>query len=142
MPPIRTILVAIKNPMARSLPAVDKAAQLARAFDARLELFHAIAAPVNIDPIALGLSPDETRLARLPACRACLRADSNGRHAGRAAECERGGKARSPRARKRAYASTTCSGKCGWLPAIVTSRAITPRTQFRDWRAGFIATSW
>jgi len=42
MRPIKTILVAIKDPSARSLPAVDKAIQLARALDASIELFHAI----------------------------------------------------------------------------------------------------
>ena len=39
---IRRILVAVKDANARSLPAVDKAAQLARAFGAQLELFHGI----------------------------------------------------------------------------------------------------
>jgi universal stress protein E len=39
---IRRILVAIKDPGSRSLPAVQKAAQLARALGAELELFHAI----------------------------------------------------------------------------------------------------
>jgi len=58
---IRTILVAIKDPMARSLPAVDKAAQLARAFGARLELFHAISLPVYVDPVVPGLRPEEIR---------------------------------------------------------------------------------
>lgn len=61
MRPIRTILVAIKEPTARSLPAVEKAAQLARAFGARLELFHAIAMPVYVDPIVPGLAPEEIR---------------------------------------------------------------------------------
>ena len=61
MRPIRTILVAIKDPMARSLPAVEKAAQLAHAFDARLVLFHAMATPVYIDAVMPGLSPEEVR---------------------------------------------------------------------------------
>jgi universal stress protein E len=42
MRPIRRILLAIKDPSAKSLPALDKAVQLARAFGASLELFHAI----------------------------------------------------------------------------------------------------
>src|SRR5215472_19179367 len=46
---IRRILVAVKDPWARTLPAVDKAAQLARAFGARLELFHSMSDPVYID---------------------------------------------------------------------------------------------
>jgi universal stress protein E len=52
---IRRILVAIKDPSARSLPAVDKAVQLASAFGARLEIFHAIATHVYSE---FGL-PDE-----------------------------------------------------------------------------------
>ena len=39
----------MKDPWARTLPAVDKAAQLARAFGARLELFHSMSDPVYID---------------------------------------------------------------------------------------------
>ena len=58
---VRTILVAIKDPMARTLPAVDKAAQLAHAFGARLELFHAITAPVYVDALTPGLRPEEVR---------------------------------------------------------------------------------
>jgi universal stress protein E len=46
---IRRILVAVKDPSAASLPAVAKAAQLARAFDAELELFHAIDSPRYMD---------------------------------------------------------------------------------------------
>lgn len=46
---INRILVAIKDPMACSLPAVAKATQLARAFDADLELFHAIDSSVYVD---------------------------------------------------------------------------------------------
>jgi universal stress protein E len=49
MRPIRRILVAIKDPTAKSLPAVTKGAQLARAFDAHLELFHGIATPLYVD---------------------------------------------------------------------------------------------
>jgi len=47
---VRRILVAIKDPRSRSLPAVAKAAQLARAYAADLELFHAIADPIATDP--------------------------------------------------------------------------------------------
>lgn len=39
---IPTILVAVKDPGSKSLPAVTKAAQLARAWGAKLELFHGI----------------------------------------------------------------------------------------------------
>ena len=46
---IRRILVAVKDPVARSQPAVVKAAQIARALGARLELFHAITAPLYAD---------------------------------------------------------------------------------------------
>ncbi len=53
MQPFRRILVAIKDPGAERLPAVEKAIQLAGAFGAELELFHAIASPVYIDMLAL-----------------------------------------------------------------------------------------
>ncbi|HVS75941.1 MAG TPA: universal stress protein [Steroidobacteraceae bacterium] len=49
MATIRRILVAVKDPWARSLPAVDKAAQLARALGGRLQLFHALSDPLYID---------------------------------------------------------------------------------------------
>jgi universal stress protein E len=48
---IRSILVAVKDPKASSQPAVDKAAQLARAFGAKLELFHGIATPFYIESL-------------------------------------------------------------------------------------------
>jgi nucleotide-binding universal stress UspA family protein len=50
MLPIRRILVAVKDPRARSLRAVNKAVQIARALNARLELFHGIDTPVYVDP--------------------------------------------------------------------------------------------
>lgn len=46
---IRRILVAVKDPWARSLPAVDKAAQLGRALGASLHLFHARTDPFYVD---------------------------------------------------------------------------------------------
>jgi nucleotide-binding universal stress UspA family protein len=49
MRPIRRILVAVKDPAAKSLPAVLEAAQLARAYGAHLELFHAISTPLYVD---------------------------------------------------------------------------------------------
>ncbi len=49
MSPIRRILVAVKDPWARSHPAIEKAAQLARALGARLQLFHALSSPLYID---------------------------------------------------------------------------------------------
>jgi universal stress protein E len=54
--PISRILVAIKDPTAKALPAVDKAAQLARAYSARLELFHAISTPLYVDAYSPQLS--------------------------------------------------------------------------------------
>lgn len=54
MRPIRRILVAVKDPKARSLPAVAKAAQLARAYGAQLELFHGISSPLYVDAYGLG----------------------------------------------------------------------------------------
>lgn len=49
MSPIRRILIAIKDPWARSIPALDKATQLARALGARVQLFHALSDPVYVD---------------------------------------------------------------------------------------------
>jgi universal stress protein E len=47
---IRRILAAVKDPAARSQPAATKAARLAAAFGAELELFHAIDTPIYDDP--------------------------------------------------------------------------------------------
>jgi universal stress protein E len=49
MRPIRRILVGVKDPKVKQLPAVTKAAQLARAFGAELVLFQAIPVPVYLD---------------------------------------------------------------------------------------------
>ncbi|MGD9598295.1 MAG: universal stress protein [Steroidobacteraceae bacterium] len=49
MKPPRRILVAIKDPKSGSSPAVTKAARLAHAFDAELELFHAMTLPMSAD---------------------------------------------------------------------------------------------
>jgi universal stress protein E len=45
---IRRILVAVKNPSAAALPAVSKAAQLAKALGAELTLFQALSTPLNL----------------------------------------------------------------------------------------------
>lgn len=45
---IRRILVALKDPGAKALPALVKAAQLARALGAEIVLFHAISAPLRL----------------------------------------------------------------------------------------------
>lgn len=50
--PIRRILVAVKQVRGRSSPALQKAAQLARALHARVELFHAISEPLAVDALA------------------------------------------------------------------------------------------
>ena len=49
MYPIHHILVAIKHPGAKSHPAVAKAATIAAALDAKLQLFHALDVPVSPD---------------------------------------------------------------------------------------------
>ena len=49
MSDIRRILVAVKDPWAQSLPAMEKAAQLARALGANITLFHAMSEPFYID---------------------------------------------------------------------------------------------
>lgn len=46
---IRRILVAVKDPRGKPPGSVKKAAQLARALGARLELFHAISTPIYLD---------------------------------------------------------------------------------------------
>jgi len=46
---IRRILVAVKDPQSKSLPAVAKATQLARALGAHVELFHDLNTPIYID---------------------------------------------------------------------------------------------
>lgn len=56
---IRRILVAVKDPRTPSSALLAKAAQLARAFEAQLELFHAISSALYVDAFALGASlPD------------------------------------------------------------------------------------
>jgi universal stress protein E len=59
MLPIRRILVAVKDPSAKHLPAVDRAGELARAFGARLELFHGIT-----ERLAMGPRPAQEGSAR------------------------------------------------------------------------------
>jgi len=46
---IRRILVAVKDPWARTFPALEKATQLARALEARVQVFHALSNPLYID---------------------------------------------------------------------------------------------
>jgi universal stress protein E len=53
MSAIRRILVAIKDLDSKRLPAVLKAAQLARACGAQVELFHGLTAPIYTDGILL-----------------------------------------------------------------------------------------
>jgi len=48
MRPIKSILVPVGKFSARSLPIVNKAAQLAAALSARLELFHDMADPIML----------------------------------------------------------------------------------------------
>src|SRR5688572_6736261 len=51
MQPFRRILVAVKNPAARALPAVNKAAQIAKGLHAQLTLFHDIATPLYAEAL-------------------------------------------------------------------------------------------
>jgi universal stress protein E len=51
MQPVRRILVAIKDPTARALPAVNKAAQIAKGLGAQLTLFHDIATPLYAEAL-------------------------------------------------------------------------------------------
>src|SRR5688572_11763322 len=54
MKAIRKILVAVKNTRQKRCPAVIKAATLAHALRAQLELFHVISGPVAIEAFAAG----------------------------------------------------------------------------------------
>jgi universal stress protein E len=78
---IRRILVAIKDPRARSLPALTKAAQIARACHARLELFHDLSDAVVVEALdtpaafkAIQREGSRTALAGLTRLAAPLRA--------------------------------------------------------------------
>jgi universal stress protein E len=60
---IRRILVAIKDPEAKTTPALVKAGQLAHALGAQIELFHGIATPLYVDgPSSSGLSAIEANV--------------------------------------------------------------------------------
>jgi universal stress protein E len=54
MAAVRRILVTIKEFTGKPLPAVLKAAQLARAYGAQLELFHALTSPIYPDTVLAG----------------------------------------------------------------------------------------
>src|SRR6186997_1905949 len=49
MQPINRILVAVKDPHARSQRGVEKAIGIARTLDASIEFFHALSNPVLLD---------------------------------------------------------------------------------------------
>jgi universal stress protein E len=51
---IRRILVAVKQLQAKSHPAILKAAQISRALNAEVELFHCLATPLYTDLLSLG----------------------------------------------------------------------------------------
>jgi universal stress protein E len=53
MSTVRRILVAVKELNGQPLPAVLKAAQLARGYGAALDLFHALASPLYADPTTI-----------------------------------------------------------------------------------------
>jgi universal stress protein E len=54
---IRRIIAAVKDPAARRLAGIRKAARLARGFDAELVLFHALAEPLYVGGLEGDLSP-------------------------------------------------------------------------------------
>src|SRR5215469_6837664 len=63
MDPVCSILVAVKDPAARSQRGVAKAAQLARALGAELTLFHAVPTPLALTEDMSGLTaPDHSTL--------------------------------------------------------------------------------
>ena len=51
MQSVRRVLVAVKDPGARSMPGVKKAAQIAKAFGAQLELFHGLSQTILVDAL-------------------------------------------------------------------------------------------
>ncbi|MDE2137335.1 MAG: universal stress protein [Gammaproteobacteria bacterium] len=55
----RRILVAVKDPGARALPAVNKSVQLARVLGAEVELFHAIDSPYYTDMLGMNTARGE-----------------------------------------------------------------------------------
>jgi universal stress protein E len=59
VPTISRILVAVKKPDAKKLPAVEKAAQLALAFGAEIELFNAISRPIYTGRVGRGIGAGE-----------------------------------------------------------------------------------
>src|ERR1700685_890795 len=81
---IRPTLVAIKDPRARSLPALAKAAQIARACNAGLELFHDLSDAVFVEALE---TPAALKAVTREASRAGLAGPSRlaaaPRHAGR-----------------------------------------------------------
>jgi len=78
---IRRVLVAVKDPQARSIPALAKAAQLARGLDARLELFHAMTWPIYAasDPDFEAIKVREIDRARARLDRLSVRVGGRGR---------------------------------------------------------------
>ena len=79
MKKLQRILVAIKNPAARQQPALRKAAQLALALNARLELFHAISGPVYLEAFAAqGLTLQQTQKQQLERLTARLEKHADG----------------------------------------------------------------
>ena len=87
MKTIRRVLLAIRNPEARQQPGLAKAIQIARAFDARLELFHTMNDPLFDE---LARLEDDTRG---QAARAGRRrsAHSSGAHVRKGAQARRAG---------------------------------------------------
>jgi len=87
MKSIRRILFAVRDPESARQAGVAKAIQVARAFDARLEFFHAMRVPV-FDEIALLQDDTVDKLrerveeqARIPLARMCGQASKHGVHA-------------------------------------------------------------
>lgn len=54
MAAMRSFLVAVKDPGSKALPAIGKAAKLAKAFNARLDLYHGITEPILADSYFYG----------------------------------------------------------------------------------------
>lgn len=78
---IRRILVAVKDPAVRSVPAIHKAVQIAQGSGAHIELFHALSETIYVDAVGLGTNGEamreralhDTRLRQLESIAAPLR---------------------------------------------------------------------
>ena len=115
---IRRILVAVKDPTAKALPALEKAGQLARALDAELVLFHAFGERPDLEADVArpgGLTGSERRMRAA----AVARLAAPDRPGARFATVPRRSWSRRMRS-----ARSSSSGVGSWASAIVFTAAV------------------